>query len=603
MSIHTLNSLKEKHNEDFVKSFLSKPLVITEKLDTYRILFQKKNDSINFYKKDNKVIDIIERTLSDIWEEPINEINHIIYDCFSEIPEGYRFGVAYIPDERPLLVPYKNLPKYILTDIINENGKALSLEEVENWSAKLCLARPPYIFKGTLTEEQKNNLINYSNSCWEDLKEDNLGELIKNNFGKTYSGNDIIEGIIISNDESIAKIVSYEFELISEAYNKLTPSRDFYDLLIIKLNNFLSQYTLPYLQENNSTEQRYIDTICDIFNKFVSKDYFFEGLSHKDLQSPQWGYCGQLNKSFITNENTKELLENNKLFENIFKIILSSLRKTKKPYGLLDSYVVESFNTFVNIINNKSIKALNEEVTEKPEEKTKSDNDVVKNIAARSYSDMDNMRIIASIQRAFNPKHKEVTKGEQKCIVYFTSLLPFTNKQLENINTLYDKWKLPIVIASISNKKRITGNKFFISDTLVKAQLQSICQFYGDKVKAMLMMDSWNLYELFEYCRPKFEPILLITDPTKSSDFSMQLYFNEEIMGGRIGIEKDFNIGELDNDLEKIAFRAIENGNAVSYNELCPESIWGFFNNIRSEYLSWNSLKNKPSEFIENKFE
>jgi hypothetical protein len=52
---------------------------------------------------------------------------------------------------------------------------------------------------------------------------------------------------------------------------------------------------------------------------------------------------------------------------------------------------------------------------------------------------MDNMRIIASIQRAFNPKHKEVTKGEQKCIIYFTSLLPFTNKQLENINSLYDK--------------------------------------------------------------------------------------------------------------------------------------------------------------------
>jgi spore cortex formation protein SpoVR/YcgB (stage V sporulation) len=66
MSINTLNTLKEKNNEDFVKSFLSKSVVITEKLDTYRILFQKKNNSINFYKKDNKSIDIIERTLSDI---------------------------------------------------------------------------------------------------------------------------------------------------------------------------------------------------------------------------------------------------------------------------------------------------------------------------------------------------------------------------------------------------------------------------------------------------------------------------------------------------------------------------------------------------------
>jgi hypothetical protein len=53
----------------------------------------------------------------------------------------------------------------------------------------------------------------------------------------------------------------------------------------------------------------------------------------------------------------------------------------------------------------------------------------------------------------------------------------------------------------------------------------------------------------------------------------MQLYFNEEIMGGRIGIEKEFNIGELDNDLEKIAFRTIEDGNVVSYNELCPEAV------------------------------
>jgi hypothetical protein len=120
--------------------------------------------------------------------------------------------------------------------------------------------------------------------------------------------------------------------------------------------------------------------------------------------------------------------------------------------------------------------------------------------------------------------------------------------------------------------------------------MKSLGQFNNDIIKAFLITDSWSLYEIFEYCRPQFEPIAVITDIGKKADFVIQLYYNEEIMGGRIDVDKDFNIGELDNKDSLMAFRSIEDNNASMFKELTPEGIWPFWDSMRSEFQTWNGI-------------
>ena len=97
-----------------------------------------------------------------------------------------------------------------------------------------------------------------------------------------------------------------------------------------------------------------------------------------------------------------------------------------------------------------------------------------------------------------------------------------------------------------------------------------------------------------EYCRPDYEPVVIITDQGKKSEMTLQLFFEEEIMGGRINVTDKFNIGELENEDRLAAFRAIEDNNYSLFNELTPHSIHNLMDNVFSEYRLWSGQIIKP---------
>ena len=57
--LNTLAMTLEKRGSEYVNQFLSENIIITEKLDTYRILFEKVNGEIKLFKKDNTELNII----------------------------------------------------------------------------------------------------------------------------------------------------------------------------------------------------------------------------------------------------------------------------------------------------------------------------------------------------------------------------------------------------------------------------------------------------------------------------------------------------------------------------------------------------------------
>jgi len=606
--LNTLTYLLEKRGEKYVDELLNSDLIITEKLDTYRVLFEKQGDHLVFFKKDNTELNLIERTLTNVWEDAIIELSTIIGDIM--LPEGLRFGVAYTPVERPIRIPYSKIPKYILTDVtLRKNNKVVEVyeyDEVNQWATTLGIGRPPVIFEGTLNNEQKSVLKNYTEGNLEKWH-GNFAKTISKLFGHTYSNEDIIEGIIIKRDKDLAQIISYEFNILNEAYEKEESSRDFYDLILLNLNRFMDNYKIPVL-EGKTSDEMYLELTSDIFNNFCEQyPNIVESVKPNYLTPPAYGYYGDLNLLLLKNKKTIQILEKGgKIYESLFRIIISSLRKPKKEFGLLSESAVAKFNTFVNVIKH----VINEEV-EAPQEtklllentvnEVRSENVVIDAMTKRQLSDIDNMRVIASVQKAFEPDILDVVRGKEKVVVYITDCKPFTKEQEENIRAMNKNWKCPVLIGSVSNARRMKGDKFVFSDDLIKAQLEAVAIENKDIIPAYFLMESWSLNELFQFCRPKYEPIALITDTGKKSQFALQLYFEDEVMGGRIGVEQNFNIGEMDKKEQLPAFRAIEDNLIVRFKEVTPTSIWGLFDSMLAEYRTWSG-QFISVDFQENKF-
>ena len=609
MGLKTLATILKKRGSEYVEKFLSEEITVTEKLDTYRILFEKQDNNLVFFKKDNTKLNLIERTLTNVWEDAIIELTTIVGDTL--LPENMRFGVAYTPVEKPIRISYSKIPKYILTDVtLRKDDKVVEVyeyDEVTKWAGILSMGRPPIIFQGKLSEDQKNILKNYDLKEYDKLEEKNFSKIIENLFEQSYSGEKLIEGIIIKNKTDLIQIVSYEFLLLNEAYEKDPHSRDFYDIILLEINSFMDNYNIPIL-EGKTPDEMYLEIVSDIFNNFCKKNpSILENINPDLLTPPSYGYFGNLNLLLIKNKETIDLLEKGeKIYEALYRIILSSLKKPKKKFGLLTESTTQKFNTFVFLIKN----LINEEINLKEEyhilnentiTEARSDNVVIDSIINRKNSDVDNMRVIASIQKAFEPTIIDIKRGKEKCVVYLTECQPFTNAQMENLYAINRTWKCPVILGSISNERRIEGVKFHLSDNIVKAQLDAVAIYNKEIIPAYFMIEGWDLNGLFEYCRPKYEPIALITDSGKKSDLAIQLYFEDEVMGGRINVEQNFNIGEMENKDQLPAFRAIEDHLYIKMKDLTPQPIHGLWDSMTSEYKTWSGeiIKN---EFKENKF-
>lgn len=585
--INRLHQLLEKKGEKVINELLNNDdITICEKLDTFRLIFEKKGENILFYKKDNSAITLIDRTLTDIYEDAFLEIPIITKDA--NILENLFFGIAYTPIERPLRIPYSKLPKYILTDVTKRDEDHKVIESCDNaslkeWASILCMGRPPILFEGKLNEEQKKLLIAYDTKQY-DGETMTFSNMIEKIFNSSYSKEDIIEGIIIKSKDKLAQILSYEFELLNEAYEKENESRDFYDIIITDINSFMNNYTIPIL-EAESPDKMYIKIVSDIFNKYCKSKPISETLETKYLTPPQFGYNGKLNKKFIEDKQTLQLIDKSPIHEALFKVMLSSFRKYKKPYGLLTESIVEKFNSYVYLINNYIHKfdSLNSMLLE-----SQSENIVVKAFKRRNPTDVDNMRVISSIQAAFEPKLRNITKGSNPAAIYITTFEPFTNAQMNNVIHINQMWNCPVILCAINSKYAVEGRDFHPSDNTVKAQMIALKYSNKELIPQFHLLDSWNLAEIFQQCRPDFEPIVVITDSGKKSEITLQLFFEEEIMGGRISVDEKFNVGELGNEDKLMSLRSIEDTNFSLFSELVPKCILSIWNILLNEYRLWS---------------
>lgn len=383
--IKYLADIYEKKGKDFIEKLFSQELSVTENLDGSSFSFEKDftGDNISFYKKDQEnPITKVDRILMRYYEKPINYIEALPESVKSEIPKGWRFGMIYFPNTKPVRIEYERLPKnhLILTHILvrdefGETTRTIQDKiELDEWAEKLGIEKAPIIFQGKLNDDQKMSIMDFLSTPLMDLKNrfktESFSkylisllnrEIIKTTLGKDLQGE--IDSLVFRFEEDgkeeviLAKMVDPVFYEITRD-RKVTRSSyfpsDIYSLCLIDIMNFILERDVEsFSAEGTEPEERYINFVFSVFKSFCYEEG--ERYIGADFDKPEYlkSENFEINKELIVDKDVVEYLDKDEVYCDILQMILNSFRKFKrKPHGFFTEGLIEQFNLLVEEIAN-----------------------------------------------------------------------------------------------------------------------------------------------------------------------------------------------------------------------------------------------------------
>lgn len=321
MSIAKLESYYHENGETKTKELLKQNITITEKISGHRVYCKKeKTGNILFYsKKKSNPINLLDRIVTDLYEPFIKHI--IRYKEKLEIGE-YSF--------------YYQKNNIYITNIPKKSKKTITEVAID-----LNVNYITSIFNGKLSDEIINNIINYIvNNTKISL------EQIVNNINKNYLINKEIDGIVLKIDNDLYKLDNDNCKKIE--YAKVNTAS--YELLLIEIFDFVKSQDFSVVKFTSKNELfKRAEFTYEMFNRFI--DFHQDNLDNYLLEIPEFlKNNGKLNKRYINNKRTLELL-NNKQMEYLLRIFITALKDVQKPRGIINQDFAEEHNYIILKIN------------------------------------------------------------------------------------------------------------------------------------------------------------------------------------------------------------------------------------------------------------
>ena len=359
--ISHLYDLYNKKGKDFVDNLFNTYVTVNEKMDGSAFMFERdiETGKFNFYKRDQRnPITLVDRTLMKYYEKPIQYIESLPPHIIKEIPRGWRFGLEYFANSAPVEIVYDEVPKnnLILSYVHKKDqlgkpkGTIQGKNDLDNWADLLGVERPPIIFQGYLGKEQKDRILDFLRTPFEDLVTEYKTRsfvafiigVLNPELKKTALNADLqkpIEGIVFRFGEEeeeqepiLSKMVDPVFtELAKSKAKKRTEEKpsDFLGITILDVMNFILENGVDTFEVNGSTEdERYISFISDVFSKFLDEyGYKYKGA---DFQEPEYLKKDdfRLNKNLVTDRRVLKYLDEDESFESDRKNVY---KKSKLP--------------------------------------------------------------------------------------------------------------------------------------------------------------------------------------------------------------------------------------------------------------------------------
>lgn len=383
----SLQNILNTEGQEFVDNLLNKEVVVTEKLNAATLSFKKKHSSemdlnrkLTFYKgsgSNKKEITIADKVLTTFYATGMTYLSNMGKLIIDRIPANWTFVCRYFPNHQPSFINYSVLPKnnLVLSCIITNSGTKIDdVDDLRSWAEMFDIACQEPVFRGYLTEYQKERLTDYIKN----------GENSKDSFARfiitllnpslthsIYQDDGFespIDGFIFKfiSDDGITKPVSAKLidPYMSALISKSKAKKGFEDNKDVLLSDFtifmMSQDLDSIILTAETDEDRYLELFYRLFNRYIKfkksqlEDFDVET---NDIvkESIEIDFTVDIDK--ITNETTKKLLNENPEYRNIFKTLLGSFR-TKKPENykslVMAPNVVRMFNNIVDRISEKS---------------------------------------------------------------------------------------------------------------------------------------------------------------------------------------------------------------------------------------------------------
>lgn len=383
----TFQELINNRGDDFINRLFTLPVTVYEKLDASQFSFECDEDgNFNFYKQDqNTPISKIDITLSQYYNNAIKHFQNLPLEKIKLIPANWRFCCEYFIDKNPVYISYDRMPKngLVLINIIDNSGNSKKVLDnkilLDEWSEFLEIENPPLIFQGFLSEDQKNKIIEFVRTPNDKLKEKfetnsfirHVLSILSPEKSSSFlreSDRGLIEGVVFrfenESENFTAKILDpifYSRKIENSAKKSSLPS-DIYWLTLLDVVEFLQGVNISnYSIEGETSEERYLSLICNVFNDFIKK----YGSKYKDVdfELPKFMQkeAFRVGLEYIPNKQTSKLIMSEESWQNVFKVILAAFRKKKKGTNqFFTEYVLNCFNQIVQEISGICSSPVNE---------------------------------------------------------------------------------------------------------------------------------------------------------------------------------------------------------------------------------------------------
>jgi cytidyltransferase-like protein len=633
--ISHLYDLYNKKGKEFIEELFNNFVTVNEKMDGSAFVFERDRETgkFIFYKRDQRTpITLVDRTLMKYYEKPIQYIESLPPHVIKEIPRGWRFGLEYFANNAPVEIVYDEIPKnHLILSYVHKkdpNGKIKgTIQEKENldtWADLLGIERPPIIFQGYLTDSQKERIMEFLRTPFEDLLEEYKTRsfvafiigVLNPDLKKTALNFDIekpIEGIVFRfGDENsdkepvLSKMVDPIFtEMAKNKAKKRIEEKpsDFLGLTILDVMNFILENGVENFESEGKTEdERYISFMSDVFSKFLSEyAYKYRGA---DFEEPEYLKKEEfrLNTDLIKDRRVLKFLEQDESFESLFKLIINSFRKIKKRAGgIITQGIIDQFNSLVKDIEKKvQISKPKQQITESelpsfmdfkkanfPEKKVEyitTESDDQKEDHFYSYNEFISTLETIDTTPKKSPAIKEVDDSQEKPLKEVNLIVgrfqPFHNGHLKMAKHMKEKNNLPCIIAVIHPGHNKSGKSPFHQD-LVSKYMESISKQNPELIEGFYMAPRGLLGVLYGKAKELgFKIKAVAAGDDRMEDYKKQVDYLKKAGGD---FPEDIQVIETPRVTSGTEVRkAIENEDFLAFKKLVPPGVSALYNQLLS---------------------
>jgi cytidyltransferase-like protein len=628
--INHLYDIYNKKGQEFVDQLFNTYVTVNEKMDGSAFTFErdKETGKFKFYRRDQRnPITFVDRTLMKYYEKPIQYIESLSPHILEQIPRGWRFGLEYFANTKPVEITYDTMPKnHLILSYVHEFGEdgkikktVQNKEELDNWADLLGIDRAPIIFQGYLTEDQKLQILDFLKTPFDQLVERFKTQsfvrfiigTLNPDLKKSALNNDLdkdVEGIVFRFGDSVkdsepvlAKMVDPVFTQMAKdksVNQKENKPSDFLGITLLDVMNFILEEGLDSFKvEGEDEDERYVSFMSDVFVKFLEENE--DKYRGADFEEPDYLKREEfrLNKDLVDDRRVLKYVNEDDSFESLFKLMLNSFRKIKsRAGGIITKGMMEQMNLLIRDIKDYIEKPRKGKMNESFMsflDFRKENSPVVEYLKEEdSETEADENpfysygEFITALETIDNSKSGVVEEKEEKKDLKDVNLLvgrfqPFHNGHLKMAKFLKEKNDFPSVAVVVYPGHNKSGKSPFKEDT-IKKYMDGIVRDESEIADYIIVQRGLIGSAIVKLLEKGYKPHLIGAGEDRVDDYTKQL---EYVKKSEIGEEmKDLKLVKTPRVTSATKVReAIADDNYQEVKRLVPKGVSVLYNTLKSE--------------------